>query len=127
MYIHIFTNIYFLFLLVLISRSIATHFTPFCVGGETTLHRDFLVCSVFFFLTFPTNMYTYTLYIYILCTSTSQTKMEVVGRAQKYYRRRTTTTFEKWLSRKKHYCRWLLPFSHRTQSKRHLKQTPRQT
>lgn len=66
MYIHIFTNIYFLFLLVLISRSIATHFTPFCVGGETTLHRDFLVCSVFF-SHFPYEyVYIYIIYIYFM-------------------------------------------------------------
>lgn len=116
--IFIYLQTFIFFFLVLISRSIATHFSPLCVGGKTTLQRDFLACSVFF--TFPTNMYTYTLYIYILCVSTSQTKMEGWGGARKYYSsRRTTTTFAKWFSRKKYYCE-LLPFSHWPQSKRCL-------
>lgn len=65
--IFIYLQTFIFFLLILISRSIATHISRFRVGGKTTLQRDF-VCSVCFF-TFPTNMYTYTLYIYILCVN----------------------------------------------------------
>lgn len=66
MYIHIFTNIYFLFLLVLISRSIATHFTPFCVGVKQ-LYIETSLFAPFFFSHFPYEyVYIYIIYIYFM-------------------------------------------------------------
>lgn len=66
------------------------------VWGKTTLQRGFcLLC-----FNCPTNMYTYTLYIYIffLCVSTSQTKMEGTKILQE--RRTTFAQRARWLSRK---------------------------
>lgn len=84
MYIHIFTNIYFFSSHPDFTQHCHTYFSFSC-GDKTTLQRDF-VCSVCFF-TFPTNMYTYTLYIYIyfMCQLHKQ-KWGGKG-AQKYYRR----------------------------------------